>query len=224
MSAMVTQISFENNEHSAMQESKIAEESTEPETLDELFEHYEREIQYDTNLAEREPEDEEFSMHQLKGVLPSEINLYDTQDASTNPLQTLPQCLIEDNKQHALLIANREKEAARNLVLPGCNRFMMPDVPTKSKRLRDFENPQFYPFSTLPVEDAERTMQLKAFQQLIKSNGLDEGAKPKDRLSKLKVFERKYDQYLEEDIFRQVFQRALLQDPDLSTYYYERSD
>jgi len=53
----------------------------------------------------------------------------------------------------------------------------MPDVPSKSQRLRNFENPQFYPFSTLPIEDAERTMQLKAIQQLIKSNGIDEGAK-----------------------------------------------
>ena len=60
----------------------------------------------------------------------------------------------------------------------------MPDVPSKSLRLRNYENPQFYPFSTLPVEDAERTMQLKAFQQLIKSNNIDEGVKPEKRLAK----------------------------------------
>ena len=62
MSAMVTQISVENNVHSARQDSKIAEESTEPESLDDLFDHYQREIAYDTNLTEREPPDEEFSM------------------------------------------------------------------------------------------------------------------------------------------------------------------
>jgi hypothetical protein len=76
----------------------------------------------------------------------------------------LPAGIAEERKDHALKISEREKDAARNLVLPGCNRFMMPDVPSKSVRLRNYENPQFYPFSTLPIEDAERTMQLKAFQ------------------------------------------------------------
>lgn len=108
-----------------------------------------------------------------------------------------------------MTIAEREKEAARHLVLPGCDRCLMPAVPAKSQRLRDFENPQFYPFSTLPIEDAERTMQLRAFQQLLKSHGIDEAAKPKERLAKNKIFERKYDEYLEPDIFRQVLQDAL---------------
>lgn len=62
MSAMVTQIAAENKDHSMMNESKLAEESTEPESLDDLFDHYHKEIEYDTNLAEREPPDEEFSM------------------------------------------------------------------------------------------------------------------------------------------------------------------
>jgi hypothetical protein len=75
---------------------------------------------------------------------------------------TLPAGLVENCKEQAIKISEREKAAARNLVLPGCNRFMMPDVPSKSQRLRNFENPRFYPFSTLPIEDAERTMQLKA--------------------------------------------------------------
>ena len=110
--------------------------------------------------------------------------------------------MVEERKEHARKIADREKNAARNLVLPGCNRFMMPDVPSKSLRLRNFENPQFYPFSTLPIEDAERTMQLKAFQQLIKSNGIDEGVKPEKRLAKNKIFERKYDEYFDEDVLR----------------------
>ena len=67
-------------------------------------------------------------------------------------------------------------------------------------------------------------MQLKAIQQLIRSNGIDEGAKQKDRLGKVKIFERKYDQFFEEDIFRQVLQDALLQDPDLTQMYYPRTD
>lgn len=127
-------------------------------------------------------------------------------------------------KEHANKIGDREVEAAKNLVLPGCNRFMMPDVPSKSQRLRKFENPQFYPFSTLPIEDAERTMQLKAFQQILKSNGIEEQHKQRDRLGKHKVFERKYDQFFEENIFRQVLQESLLQDPDITQMYYARSD
>lgn len=64
---------------------------------------------------------------------------------------------------YAQQIGVREKNAALNLVLPGKDRHLMPTVPAKSKRIRDFENPMFYPFSTLPIEDAERTMQLKQF-------------------------------------------------------------
>jgi len=82
--------------------------------------------------------------------------------------------MIDDFKQHADLISQREKEAACNFALPGKNRYMMPPYPQKSKRLRDFENPQFYPFSTLPIEDAERTLQLKQLQRLIKSEKIDE--------------------------------------------------
>jgi hypothetical protein len=40
--------------------------------------------------------------------------------------------------------------------LPGKDRYLMPDVPSKSIRLRDAEKPSVYPFSTLPVDDAER--------------------------------------------------------------------
>ena len=83
-------------------------------------------------------------------------------DTSTQAILTLPAGMVEDNKAHAIQIGEREKNAARNLVVPGKDRYMMPPCPAKSKRVRGFENPQFYPFSTLPVEDAERTMQLRA--------------------------------------------------------------
>lgn len=203
MSAMISQIALENE-----QAASEVDGSTEPETLDDLFEAYKDEIAFDTNLMEREPEEEEFTQPPAKGILPTDFNVYETYDTSSRPIQTLPAGILEDCKDHAVKIAEREKEAARNLVLPGCGRHMMPEVPTKSQRLRDFENPQFYPFSTLPIEDAERTMQLRAFQQLIKG-GIDEGAKPKERLAKNKIFERKYDEFLEPDIFRQVLQDAL---------------
>lgn len=46
----------------------------------------------------------------------------------------------------------------------------------------------------------------------------------KDKAARNKVFERKYDEYLEPDNFRQVLQKALLFDPDVSTAYYARTD
>lgn len=39
----------------------------------------------------------------------------------------------------------------------------MPNVPEKSQRLRDFENPQAYPFCTLAVEEFERGIQATEF-------------------------------------------------------------
>lgn len=82
-------------------------------------------------------------------------------DTSQQAVVTLPNGMLEDNKAMAERIAHRQKEAAQHLRLPGKDRNMMPPFSQKSKRLRNFENPQFYPFSTLPFEDAERTMQFK---------------------------------------------------------------
>jgi hypothetical protein len=39
----------------------------------------------------------------------------------------------------------------------------MPAIPNSSQRLRNAENPQFYPFCTLPVDEAERLLSLRAF-------------------------------------------------------------
>ena len=49
----------------------------------------------------------------------------------------------------------------------------MPTIPAKSKRARDSENPQFYPFCTLSHDEAERVLMLRAMQQLVRSNFID---------------------------------------------------
>jgi len=85
VSAMVSQIAVENAQAAGGRESEM-EASTEPETLDDIFENAQREIAYDTNLKEREPEEEEFGYAPLKGVLPAEINVYETYDTSTQPI------------------------------------------------------------------------------------------------------------------------------------------
>ena len=54
VSAMVSQIA---EEHSKFMDSNM-DKSTEPETVDDIFEQYEKEIQYDTNLLERDPPEE----------------------------------------------------------------------------------------------------------------------------------------------------------------------
>ena len=39
----------------------------------------------------------------------------------------------------------------------------------------------------------------------IKANNIDEGAKAKDRATKCKMFERKYEEHFEPEIFKQVY-------------------
>lgn len=67
-------------------------------------------------------------------------------------------------------------------------------------------------------------MQLKAFQDMIRANNLDEGAKPKDRLTKLKAYERRYEEYLDRTVMPMVMSEALSKDPDVLTQYYPRND
>lgn len=100
------------------------------------------------------------------------------------------------------LIQSREREVLKNLNLPGKERYLMPAIPTKSQRQRDSENPGFYPFCTLPITDAERMLLLKQFQQLIKQNFIDQGAKGPKRAEKDKVFNRTYENHMQPEIFR----------------------
>jgi hypothetical protein len=121
-------------------------------------------------------------------------------------------------------IQTRERSAYNNLNLPGKDRNLMPPLPSQSKRQRDAENPAFYPFCTLPHEEAERMLVLKHFQQLIRSNFIDHGQSLMARHSKFKVFERTYENHMSPEIFRQVFATALLDEPDQASLYYPRSD
>lgn len=67
---MVSNIAIENGgQPSVTDRSIIQDESTEADTLDDLFEKYQKEIEYDTGLVNREFEEEDFEQQQLKGVL-----------------------------------------------------------------------------------------------------------------------------------------------------------
>lgn len=56
-----------------MHGSRVSEldKSTQEETLDDIFEIYQKEIAFDTNLIERELEEENFEIMERKGVLAS---------------------------------------------------------------------------------------------------------------------------------------------------------
>ena len=110
MSAMVSQIAIDNaNLGETFKDDNDIDASTEPETLDDIFEKYEREIAYENNLAEREPEEVPLIFQPLKGILPTDINVYETYDTSTKCIQSLPSNLVEDRKDHAMKISMREK-------------------------------------------------------------------------------------------------------------------
>ena len=87
----------------------------------------------------------------------------------------------------------------------------MPPVALKSQRLRDQERASVYPFATLSVEEVERGLVMKAFQELIRSNHIDEGASSdKLRHPKYKVFDRNFEEHFSPDLLRQVLAEALL--------------
>lgn len=129
---MVSQIEGENSisklASGSMNTRSRVEESTEADSLADLFANCKREIEYDNGLQERPTieEDDEFEFERIKGILPSHVEVFDTVDTSNQPITLLPAGMVEEHKNHAILIAEREKEAARNLVLPGKNRHMMP--------------------------------------------------------------------------------------------------
>jgi hypothetical protein len=60
--------------------------STEPETLDDLFESFKEEIAIDTLLKEREPEKAKYVEPPVKGKLPTDFNVYETYDSSSRAI------------------------------------------------------------------------------------------------------------------------------------------
>ena len=80
---MVSQIALDNSHVSLDDTQPDMEASTEAETLDDIFDHYKAEINYETNLDQREPEEAPYNFVPLKGILPTDINVYETYDTST---------------------------------------------------------------------------------------------------------------------------------------------
>ena len=132
----------------------------------------------------------------------SGIQIHDESDKTKEVAATLPLKLVEKEGDRAAIIADRQMEVLSNLNVPGLDRYQMPAIATKSKRLRDAENPSFYPFCTLPIADAERMLMLKQLQQLVKSNFIDRGVSSDKRHSNFKVFDRSFQNHMTPEIFR----------------------
>ena len=91
------------------------------------------------------------------------MQIHDQINKTLEVKQTVPAGIAEAEKQRLEQINASGQEIFTNLRVPGKNRDCMPSIPNQSLRLRDAENPAFYPFCTLPVDEAERMLQLRAF-------------------------------------------------------------
>lgn len=206
------------------------EVETQDETLDDIFDHFSHAISCDLKLKDRGPDPSpdlgrsDTISSKFNFGSAAKFQLFDESDKTKEVTQTLPVRLIENEGDRASTIADRQQEILRNLNLPGKDRHLMPTIPAKSQRLRDQENPGLYPFCTLPIADAERMMMLKQLQQLVKLNFIDNGVNSDQRHNKFKVFERSFQNFMKPDIFRQVFNTAMLDKPDMASLYYPRND
>ena len=204
------------------------DQETLADSLDDLFEKYENEICCDLKIRDRglDPVKETSLADTLssKYIFGGKIQIHEESDRTKEVSHTLPLGLVDKEGDRATLIAEREAEVLSNFNLPGKDRHLMPAIPAKSKRSRNAENPSFYPFCTLPIQDAERMLLLKQLQQLVKSNFIDQGLSAEQRHTKNKVFQRSFENYMTPEIFRQVFNDALLDKPEMASLYYPRTD
>ena len=236
LSAMITQIETENNwmlaasqekGSAAVDPSAMADDATtQAESLDDLFEDFQHEVNCTLKLKDRGPDpiEEKSLADTLSGRHNRRIEIHEENDKTLTVQQTIPLSLVEKEAVRLAQISQRERDTLKNLNLPGKDRYLMPAIPTKSARVRNCDNPGFYPFCTLPITDAERMLLLKQFQQLIKQNFIDNGLKGEKRAQKDRVFNRTYENHMTPDIFRQVFSDALLDEPDMASLYYPRQD
>lgn len=88
LSAVVSQIEGENTlsklgSGSVASPSRVAD-STEADSLADLFVNCKREIEYDNGLVERPTieGDDEFEFERIKGILPAHVEVFDTVDTS----------------------------------------------------------------------------------------------------------------------------------------------
>lgn len=204
----------------------MSHETTAADSLDDLFESFSHEVACDLKLKDRGPDPAKTAnpSETLSSKMWGQIQIHDESDKTKIVTQTLPAQLVEKEGDRASLIVDRQKEVLSHLNVPGMDRHLMPAIPAKSKRLRDAENPGFYPFCQLATSDAERMLMLKHLQQLVKANFIDGGVSASQRHNKYKAFERSFQNHMSPEIFRQVYNEAMLDNPERASLYFPRTD
>lgn len=139
--------------------------TTQAESLDDLFDEFSNDVQCSLKLKDKggDPIQSASLAETLSSRHNRGLEIHEENDKTLEVQQSLPLSLVEKEAQRVKQISEREREVLKNLNLPGKDRYLMPAIPTKSKRNRDAENPGFYPFCTLPITDAERMLLLKQF-------------------------------------------------------------
>ncbi len=67
-------------------------------------------------------------------------------------------------------------------------------------------------------------MILRSFQDLLRSNGIDEGQPNNEKQPSYQVFARNFETHMKPEILRQVLAEAFLKEPDVASLYYPRTD
>ena len=147
LSAMITQIESDNKWVLAPSQEKdsagvdaykseFEDGTTQAESLDDLFEEFQHDVQCGLKLKDRGPDPVEKAS--IADTLSSRHNkgleIHEENDKTLEVQQSLPLELIEKERNRVKQISIREREVLKNLNLPGKERYLMPAIPTKSKR------------------------------------------------------------------------------------------
>jgi hypothetical protein len=112
-------------------------------------------------------------------------------------------------------IAAFERAVLEVLKSPGVERYEMPNVPEKSQLRRDAEMPEMYPFATIPVEELERALMLKAIEEQFRQKEPDFSWDFLDRSIE--------EQYTRKSLVQELSD-LLLWEPDCMMKYFSRDD
>lgn len=111
-------------------------------------------------------------------------------------------------------ISEVENTILENLVVPGIDRRLMPELPEKPFGPRFAEKCEIYPFSSFPIPEFDRMLLLQHIE-----NGLRERTGEQWDLST-----RGYSERLSTNLLKQVISRVMANDPEVVPIYYPRED
>ncbi|KRX02221.1 hypothetical protein PPERSA_04843 [Pseudocohnilembus persalinus] len=113
------------------------------------------------------------------------------------------------------LVAIQEQEISDQLLYPGIDRNMMPEISAKSEALRKADKSQIYPFISCSEHEFERRQVITRFEEILKESEPERNWNLKDR-----VYVERHNQ----STLKQSLHKALLFDPILVSKYNEKDD